>query len=43
MAAVALGKLTGLVLEKPGKKILRNVTWLKEVNRVNFYHRPDSI
>lgn len=30
MAVAALGKLTGLVFEKPGKNILQNVTWLTE-------------
>ena len=43
MAAAALLKLTGLVFEKPGKKILHKLTCLKEFNQVNFYQRPDAI
>ena len=43
MAAAVLGNLTGLVFEKNRWKILQNVTWLKELNQVNFWRRQDSI
>ena len=37
LAAAALGKLTGLVFEIPGKKFFKTVTCLKEFNQVNFF------
>ena len=42
MAAAPLGKLTGLVFEKPDK-ISSERNMIKEFNQVNFYQRPDSI
>ena len=39
----ALGKLTELVFEKPRKKIIQNVTLLKEFKQVNFHQRPDLV
>ena len=38
LAAAALGKLTGLVFEIPGKKFFKTVTCLKEFNQVNFFY-----